>query len=321
MRRLFGLSLFCSALLATAPAFAALQKGIIEAGKLKGQVTLKDASGRTGNLTTGATFKEGHFVETGANSSAELILSNGATILVSPETLIEFKVFAQVTSSLIVAGKYREMSEEPSPSVVQIDLHRGKITGEARKLNASTQFTVKTPVGLTRVRGTVWTDEYIYDTDTQLGTQTSTCIKGAIEVNDLEGNLPTPAVGGEQVIIVAPSQAPRNYLGDGKWDDNPPNLSGNQSQVTSGPAPSDFLQSLLNDAAWLVDETSPNLPQWLLDIPPFPSPLFDYLKWLSRWDDELQRRVNERNNLLRPRDPFDFIIEKGTLDNVSPSGG
>jgi len=307
MRRLFGLSLFCSALLAAAPAFAALQKGTIEAGKLKGQVTLKDASGRTGNLTTGATFKEGHFVETGANSSAELILSNGATILVSPETLIEFKVFAQVTSNLIVAGKYREMSEEPSPSVVQIDLHRGKITGEARKLNASTQFTVKTPVGLTRIRGTVWSDEYIYDINNQLGTQTSTCIKGAIEVNDLEGNLPTPAVGGEQVIIVAPSQAPRNYLGDGKWDDNPPNLSGNQSKVTSGPAPSGSGNETFQN---LSEGTT--LPPSLTDennYPPGPRPPVD------------PSLSPPPVSPPAPRDIFDRIIEKETQENVSPSGG
>jgi hypothetical protein len=306
MRSLIGISFLGLSLLASASLGAALQKGVVEAGKVRGQVTLKDASGRSANLTTGATFREGHFVETGANSSAELILSNGATLVVSAETLVELKVFSQVASKLIVPGKYRELSEEPSPSVVQFDLHRGKITGEARKLNPSTQFTVKTPVGLTRIRGTVWTDEYIYDINNQLGTQTTNCVKGAIEVNDLEGNLPIPAVGGEQVVIVAPSQAPRNYLGNGQWDDNPPNLNGVRSQVRTGPSPDGHAKGAFKD---LADDSS--LPPGLTDektYPPGPrQPL----------DPNLQPDPTDP----KPRGIFERIIEKETQENVSPSGG
>lgn len=308
MRRLLEFSLLSAALLLSAPLSAALQKGVVEAGKVRGQVTLKDASGKTANLTTGATFREGHFVETGANSSAELILSNGATILVAAETLVELKVFSQVASKLIVPGKYRELSEEPSPSVVQLDLHRGKITGEARKLNPSTQFTVKTPVGLTRVRGTVWTDEYIYDINTQLGTQTTDCVKGAIEVNDLEGNLPVPAIGGEQVIIVAPSQAPRNYLGEGKWDDNPPNLSGRRSQLRSGPSPDGHGKRAFKD---LTDDSS--LPPELTDENRYPAG--------PRLPIDPRLRPGQGPTRPRDRDVFDRIIEKHTQENVSPSGG
>jgi hypothetical protein len=307
MRSLIGFSLLTFSLLASAPAGAALQKGVIEAGKVRGQVSLKDAGGRTANLSTGATFREGHFVETGANSSAELILSNGATILVAPETLIEFKVFSQVASRLIVAGKYRELAEEPSPSVVQIDLHRGKITGEARKLNPATQFTVKTPVGLTRVRGTVWTDEYIYDINTQLGTQTTNCIKGAIEVNDLEGNLPVPAVGGEEVVIVAPSQAPRNYLGNGVWEDNVPNLSGAKARLATGPSPDGTLQSAFEELAG-----GTGLPGELTDpekYPAGPRPPLD------------ARLVPPPPPLDPDRDLFNRVIQKETQENISPSGG
>jgi len=306
MRSLIGISFLGLSLLASASLGAALQKGVVEAGKVRGQVTLKDASGRSANLTTGATFREGHFVETGANSSAELILSNGATLVVSAETLVELKVFSQVASKLIVPGKYRELSEEPSPSVVQFDLHRGKITGEARKLSPSTQFTVKTPVGLTRIRGTVWTDEYIYDINNQLGTQTTNCVKGAIEVNDLEGNLPVPAVGGEQVVIVAPSQAPRNYLGNGQWDDNPPNLNGVRSQVRTGPSPDGHAKGAFKD---LADDSS--LPPGLTDEKTYPPG--------PRQPIDPNLRPNPDDP--KPRDIFDRIIEKETQENVSPSGG
>jgi len=307
MRSFPGISFLAFLLLASPSVDAALQKGVVEAGKVRGQVSLKDASGRTANLTTGATFREGHFVETGANSSAELILSNGATIVLSAETLVELKVFSQVASRLIVPGKYRELSEEPSPSVVQFDLHRGKITGEARKLNPSTQFTVKTPVGLTRIRGTVWTDEYVYDINTQLGTQTTNCVKGSIEVNDLEGNLPVPAVGGEQVIIVAPSQALRNYLGNGVWEDNPPNLNGARSQQSIGPSPDGHGKDAFKD---LADNSG--LPPGLTDPSSYPP---------GRRPPVDPRLRPPPPPPPAPRDIFDRIIEKETQENVSPSGG
>jgi len=214
MTRLFArLPLLALALLLPALAHASLQKGVIEVGAVKGNSVLKDPSGRSANLTKGFTFKEGHRIETAVNASAELIFSNGATILVTPETQIDIKIFSQVASPLIVAGKYRELSAEPSVSIVQIELYRGKIIGEARKLNPSTQFTVKTPVGLTRVRGTVWTDQYTFDDKRQVGTQTTTVVKGEVEVNDLQGSLPVPLIGGQEIVIIGPADKPVRELG------------------------------------------------------------------------------------------------------------
>ncbi len=206
------LALIAAALLPLV-ASAGLQKGVVEVGAVQGTSVLKNAAGRSANLTKGLTFREGHRVETSANSTAELIFSNGATILVTAETQIEVKIFSQVASPLIVAGKYRELSAEPSMSIVQIELYRGKIIGEARKLNPSTQFTVKTPVGLTRVRGTVWTDEYTFDDKRMVGQQTTTVVKGEVEVNDLQGSLPTPLIGGQEIVIVGPADKPERIGG------------------------------------------------------------------------------------------------------------
>ena len=180
-------------------AHAALVKGIVEVGQVVGQVSLRDAGGRTANLTTGTTFGEGHLVETAANSGVELLLSNGAVISLAAETKIEFKVFTQVASNLIVAGKYRELSAEPSPSVVQIELHRGKLLGEARKLNPSSQFTVKSPVAVTRVRGTTWVDEY---TATPRPTHTTSVVTGNVETTPRDTDTPTPVTSGTSATFV-----------------------------------------------------------------------------------------------------------------------
>lgn len=240
------LALLLAALL-PAVSDAALQKGVVEVGIVKGTSTLKDPSGRSANLTKGLTFKEGHRIETAVNSTVELIFSNGATILVNPETQIEVKIFSQVASPLIIAGKYKELSAEPSMSIVQIELYRGKIIGEARKLNPSTQFTVKTPVGLTRVRGTVWTDEYTFDDKRQVGQQTTTVIKGEVEVNDLQGSLPTPIIGGQEIVITGPADKPTRDPGSEELpgNDTPPVPSDSKTEVK--PADPEKIKAVVDD--------------------------------------------------------------------------
>ena len=138
---------------------AALQSGKVQAGKINGTVTLIDAKAQRKPLKDGAVFQEGSLVETGVNSTAELVFSNGASLVVTPNTLVELRTFRQVPSADIT-DPYRQIEKDPSPSVTEIEVPRGKIIGEVRKLNALSTFTVKTPAGLVRIRGTVFTVEY-----------------------------------------------------------------------------------------------------------------------------------------------------------------
>lgn len=303
---------------------AALQKGIIEVGKTQGVAVAKDASGRKANLTQGQTFKEGTRIETQANTTVQLIFSNGATILVTPETQIAIKVFTQVASPLIVAGKYLELQAEPSPSIVQIELFRGKIIGEARKLNPSTQFTVKTPVGLTRVRGTVWTDEYIFDEQKQSGQQTTTCVKGQVEVNDLKGSLPIPIIKGQEVVISAPApKPPRLFLDEDEplTGDMPPSLP-KDPVITPRVADPEKIKDVVKDYKDGVndkpdgdddkpedkpespDEDKPPVPPTVPTVPkPTPNP--PPANPPGRDLDDLFKEINEKQE----------------QDNLSPSGG
>lgn len=266
-----------------AGAQAALVKGTVEVGKIGGLVTLKDGSGRTANLTSGATFNEGHTVETATNSTVELLLSNGSSLLVKPETTIEFKVFTQVSSNQIVAGKYRELSAEPSVSIVQIELHRGKIVGEARKLNPSSQFTVKSPVAVTRVRGTVWIDEYIVDPVTGKGTHTTTVINGNVEVRPLSQDDPIPVAPKTNIVITLDPSKPLEKSG-----------------ITLGAVADAYINELVNSLPEGVSiqvsvDTGTGTVTITPVMPPPGSP---------------------------PTPPiFDKIIIKEVQENVSPSGG
>jgi hypothetical protein len=165
---------------------AALQTGKVQVGKVSGTVTIIDAKAQRKPLANGATFQEGSLVETGVNSTAELVFSNGASVVLTPNTLIELRTFRQVPSAGII-DPYRQIEKDPSPSVTELEVPRGKIIGEVRKLNALSTFTVKTPAGLVRIRGTVFTIEYRVGPD-GIGRIVVDCVRGSVETTVFSSN-------------------------------------------------------------------------------------------------------------------------------------
>lgn len=163
--------------------FGALQMGNVQVGKASGNVSLIDAKSQRKPLTAGLVFQEGNRIETAADSTAELVFSNGASLILTPGTLLEVRTFRQVPSAAIV-DPYRQIKADPSPSVTEVEVTRGKIIGEVRKLNSLSTFTVKTPVGLTRIRGTVFTVEYLVKDG--ISQQNVTCMRGSV-VSSVEG--------------------------------------------------------------------------------------------------------------------------------------
>jgi len=90
-----------------------------------------------------------------------------------------------VPSRDIVGSDYQKVSKEPSPSVTEVMLLKGKIVGEVRKLNPSSTYTVKTPVGLVAIRGTVYTVE-CGKSNTGLDKIEVECVRGAVEATIYE---------------------------------------------------------------------------------------------------------------------------------------
>jgi len=197
------------ALAQQASAVGAHRPGLVEVGKVQGSCLVSKVDPRDGkpkgqaNLTRGMTFSEGHLVRTNGNDALlELVFSNGAILRLVGQASLEVKTFAQASAVGVVPGKFREIKEEPSTSVVQIELHYGKMVGEVHKLSAESIFTVKTPVGLTRIRGTIWSDEFRRIPGGNRGEQISICASGQIDVRDLNGSDPATAKQGEKVIVI-----------------------------------------------------------------------------------------------------------------------
>lgn len=190
---------------------AALQTGKVQVGKVSGTVTLIDAKAQRKPLANGAFFQEGSLVETGVNSTAELVFSNGASVVLTPNTLLELRTFRQVPSAGII-DPYRQIEKDPSPSVTELEVPRGKIIGEVRKLNALSTFTVKTPAGLVRIRGTVFTVEYRVGPD-GIGRVVVDCIRGSVETTVYSSNAgPVTVDPGMQMASAVPSAALVNSL-------------------------------------------------------------------------------------------------------------
>ena len=177
--RYFALSLM---IFSSALCHAALQNGKLQVSIIKGQSSLINPQSIKEPVVKGKLFEQGYKVQTNKDSTVELCLSNGSTILVNPDTLLEVRTFRQVSSNLIVEGAYQKLDKEPSPSVVEIYVVKGKIIGEARKLNPQSSFTIKSPAGVARIRGTVYSVEYSRNESTRTGNMEVACVKGSVEV-------------------------------------------------------------------------------------------------------------------------------------------
>ena len=197
------------ALLALLPvvASAALQNGKVQVGMLKGTATLFDPASKQSPLAAGRVFEQGYRVETSASSTAELILSNGSTLIINPDSLVEVRIFRQVVSELIIDGEYQKLDKEPSPSVTEIVVTRGKVIGEVRKLNPQSSYVIKTPVGVARIRGTIYTVQYT-TSGANAGKLVVGCVKGLVEATVFAANSgPISVEPGKQISATAPVQS------------------------------------------------------------------------------------------------------------------
>jgi hypothetical protein len=140
-------------------------------------------------------------------STAELILSNGSTLIINPDSLVEVRTFRQVVSELIIEGEYQKLDKEPSPSVTEIVVTRGKVIGEVRKLNPQSSYVIKTPVGVARIRGTIYTVQYS-TSGANAGKLVVGCVKGSVEATVYAANSgPISVEPGKQISATAPAQS------------------------------------------------------------------------------------------------------------------
>lgn len=131
------------------------EAGVIKVAKVTGQV-IATKDGNTITLQVGSEISQGYVVNTGNESSVVLAFSNGATINLAQDSSLSIDEFLQDPFADEVS--LSSMTSEPSVSTTKLNLSRGELVGNVKKLNADagSSFSVQTPVGAAGIRGTTF---------------------------------------------------------------------------------------------------------------------------------------------------------------------
>lgn len=175
----------------TAPAAQAQQSGRIQAVRLRGTVTATDkVTKAVTNIAEGGELSQGAAVTTGKDSSVVLVFSNGATISLGAESLLDIEQFTQDPFSQDFNAA--NATDEPTTSTTKLKLTRGELVGKVAKLKKEqgSTFTVGTPVGAAGIRGTTF--RIVYKPDgTGKAFFSMTTLEGSVEVT-IAGTTSTP---------------------------------------------------------------------------------------------------------------------------------
>lgn len=191
----------------TAPGTTQLP-GSIKATRVVGKVTYENIATKAVNdLTNGMEITQGNIVRTDVNSSVVLMFSNGASINLAFSSELNIETFTQDP----FAGNFEpaKSEDEPSVSTTNIQLTKGELVGNVKKLKrggpVESKFTVGTPVGAAGIRGTTFKITYRPSTDGRTFTFTMTTIEGRVEVTIGSGTvnaLPASVVTNNQEIVL-----------------------------------------------------------------------------------------------------------------------
>lgn len=137
---------------------APMSPGVIRVVKIIGLVTaIEKATERSIELNTGDRLKEGYAVETGPESQATLLFSNGATISMDQNSKFSIDEFIQEpfqTNRFNLA----QIQKEPTSSRTRVYVNYGQVRGSVKGLNTlgGSRYDIGSPIGIAGIRGTTY---------------------------------------------------------------------------------------------------------------------------------------------------------------------
>jgi hypothetical protein len=165
------------------PAPVSASAGEIKVTRIRGEVFVTDNTTKVKTqIQSDRSISQGSTVSTAKDSSVVLFFSNGASVSLGKESVLDIEQFTQDPFS----GKLdaASLKEEPTHSVTKLNLTRGELVGKVAKLKkeGGSSFTVTTPVGAAGIRGTVFQIVYIPDGNGK-ATFSLTTLEGAVVVS------------------------------------------------------------------------------------------------------------------------------------------
>ena len=141
-------------------------------------------------------------ITTGEGSSVILVFSNGATINVKADSVLNIKTFRQDP----FAGSYDPSTATDEPAATsrtEIFLERGELVGNVKKLNPKSTFNVATPAGAAGIRGTTFRVVF-RPTGTGQAFFSVTTLEGDVGVTTADGTVAVPigVLDGQEIEIL-----------------------------------------------------------------------------------------------------------------------
>jgi hypothetical protein len=168
MKHLFGsLSLMFALvmpMLAQAPASTSRTPGTIIVSRVRGEVFAKNTvDGTIAALHDGDKISEHFLVTTSKTGTVILMFSNGATVSMNEDSILDIQEFQQDPFSGPI--NLKDLKKEPSTSVTKLNMTRGELVGKVAHLNidGGSEFTIATPVGAAGIRGTTFDLTFVPD--------------------------------------------------------------------------------------------------------------------------------------------------------------
>lgn len=141
----------------SAAAPAARVPGHIVAAKVVGTVYATNVTnGAQTTLEEKRVLSQNYVITTTAGASVILLFSNGASVNLGGDSTLSIDEFMQEPLEKELSAA--DLIEEPTTSVTRLNLSRGELVGQVKKINENrgSSFTVNTPVGAAGIRGTTF---------------------------------------------------------------------------------------------------------------------------------------------------------------------
>jgi hypothetical protein len=197
--------LICITLFAASTAFAQTRSGLIRLTRINTQVFVEnnESGERIEKLVEEKITEQNTVVTTGPVSRVILVFSNGATINLAANSVLNIETFQQDP----FGGEYSiedATSEPEAKSVTKLHLTRGELVGNVKTLRGDlgSEFTVSTPAGAAGIRGTTFRIIYRPDGNGQAFFSVMT-LEGDVAVTTTSGTTAAPiSVTDEQSIEI-----------------------------------------------------------------------------------------------------------------------
>lgn len=142
---------------ATSASAQATVAGRIILARVTGEVTVLDKSTAVSVAArNNQEITQGYTVSTGKSASVVMVFSNGATINLKEDSVLDVEKYLQDP----FAGNFNPSTatDEPTVSNTGLNLTRGELVGNVKKLKTGqgSTFNVQTPVGAAGIRGTTF---------------------------------------------------------------------------------------------------------------------------------------------------------------------